>query len=251
VIALQLALSILLLVISVLIFAWVALGIFAHPITTKLGLGHYVVSVGMPVVLTLSVLLLYMYFSPLLTIQFSCGVDHYSVPAILHCEDSERKSLSEWQLHKNTGDMPSLGFGRRFSINITEPGTYDVWHTVHSALPFVELAAFSSGHLFYFGVPSDVFDAQDKEFNFTFDKKRFTRPLCDSQLFNVDDNEQIRYFYVKQVHVLNADTSVIRIDPRTVVVSVCLGLAIAPLQFVFSLENASASGLLVLGVEKN
>jgi hypothetical protein len=250
-IALQLALSISLLVISMLIFLWVALELFAHPITTQFRLGDYVTSVGMPVVLTLSLLLLYMYFSPLLTIQFSCGVDHYSVPALLHCEDSEGQSNSEWQLHKNTNDLPSLRFGRRFSINVAEPGTYDVWHIVHSAFPFVGLAAFSSGHLFYFGVPTDVSGVQDKEFDFTFNKKELTRPLCDSQPFTVHDNEQIRYFYIKQVQVFNADTSVIRIDQKTVIVSVCLGHAIAPLQFVLSLEKASASGILVLGVEKN
>jgi hypothetical protein len=250
-IVLQLILSILLLVISALIFVWVALGIFGHPITTRLPLDDYVSSVGMPVVLTLSFLLLYMYFAPLFAIQFSCGVNHYSVPALLHCEDSEEKSISEWQLHKNTDDMPSLGFGRKFSINIAEPGTYDVWHIVHSAFPFVSVAAFSSGHLFYFGVPSAAANLRDKEFQFTFNKKGLTKPLCDSQSFNVGDDEQIRYFYIKEVQVLNANTSVIRIDQSTVIVSVCLGLAIAPLQFVFSLGKASGTGLLVLGVEKN
>jgi hypothetical protein len=250
-IALQFPLSILLLFISVFIFVWVALGVFGHPITTQLGLDNYVSSVGMPVMQTLSLLLLYMYFAPLFAIQFSCGVDHYSVPALLHCEDSEDKSLSEWQLHKNIEDMPSLRFGRQFSINIGEPGTYDVWHIVHSAFPFVSLAAFSSGHLFYFGVPSAAANLRDKEFHFTFNKRGLTKPLCDSQSFNVGDDEQIRYFYIKEVQVLNANTSVIRIDQSTVIVSVCLGLAIAPLQFVFSLGKASATGLLVLGVEKN
>jgi hypothetical protein len=250
-IALQLALSILLLVISVLIFVWVALGLLKHPITIQLRLDDYVSSLGMPVVLTLSLLLLYMYFAPLFAVQFSCGVDHYSVPALLHCEDSEEKSLSEWQLHTNSDDMPPLRFGRQFSINVAEPGIYDVWHIVHSTFPFVNLAAFSSGHLFYFGVPSDAPNLRHKEFKFTFNKKELAKPLCDSQPFHVDNDEKIKYFYIKEVQVLNADTSVIRIDQTTVIVSVCLGLAIAPLQFILSLERASASGLLILGVEKN
>jgi hypothetical protein len=240
------------LILSVLISTYVAFRLFAQPSTIKSQPTKFVVPLTISVGLTLVSWILYVLLSAIPRVNFSCLVDSYSVPALLSCEDLDERtaSTSQWHIYRNGNIEISSHDGLRFSANITEPGKYDIWHSLDVTFLFLPLHTFASSYPFYFGTAEDVSGTEMQIFDFKMDKKPFVAATCEYKSFSVKENERIKYAYIRQVQVLYANITVLLIAESTVTVSSCFGTEVTPLRLVIELERASVSGQLVLGVER-